>query len=235
MMNKHMIHMTKNLSLSYEIALSIGGSLNLQEMMQKFLETAVRKGEAYRGFVWQFENSQPKMVSAVGSFTRGVDYGSIAENLKVSLENTLRAGTPLLKAEEDCDFHQYCLPFTGNEKEVLLVPIGNQTILQLFFTYQGAAKQGLAGVLEGLIPQLSNAIAACQNYGKLLEFEQKEKNSLQIKYFDLMNNLDVGIFICDMNCYFLDANPAFLKLLGLSSVEELQQKTFASVCQTCNE
>ncbi|WP_073235040.1 EAL domain-containing protein [Desulforamulus putei] len=234
-MNKHIINMTKKLSLSYEIALSIGGSLDLHEMLKKFLETVVRKGEAYRGLVWLLEDEEPTMVSAVGSFTRGMDYSAIAKNLKVSLENSLKAGTPLLKTEDDLDFLQYCMPFTGNEKEVLLVPIGSKTVLQLFFTYKGAASQGLAGVLEELIPQLSNAIAACQTHRKLLDLEKKEKNSLQIKYFDLMNNLDVGIFICGMDYYFLDANPAFLRLLGVESIKELQQKSFASFCEVCNE
>lgn len=235
MMNKHIINMTKNLSLSYEIALSIGGSLDLHKMLDKFLETVVRKGEAYRGLVWLMEDKEPFVVSAVGSFARGVDYSTIAKNLKESLEDCLQTATPLLKTEVDFDFYNYCLPFTGNEKEVLWVPIGNQTVLQLFFTYTGATSQGLASVLAGLIPQLSNAIAACQNYQKLLDFETREKNSLQIKYLDLMNNLEVGIFICDTNCYILDANPAFLRLLGVKSIAELRQKTFKDICATCKE
>lgn len=234
-MNKHMIHMTKNLSLSYEIALSMGGSLDLQEMLKKILETVVRKGEAYRGLVWLLDGEDFSMVSAVGSFTRGMDYATIEKNLRIALLNTLREGTPLLKTAEDKDFQHYCMPFSGNEKEVLWVPIGNQTVLQLFFTYQGAASQGLAGVLEGLRPQLANAIAACQNYQKMLAYETQEKTSLQIKYFDLMNNLDVGIFICDMNCGFVDANPAFLKLVGIQSLDQLRQKSFASICDSYNE
>lgn len=235
MMNKHIINMTKNLSLSYEIALSIGGSLDLHKMLHKFLETVVRKGEAYRGLVWLMEDEEPLLVSAVGSFTRGVDYGIIAKNLKGYLEFCLQTGTTLLKTDTDFDFYKYCLPFTGSEKEVLWVPIGKQTVLQLFFTYKGATSQGLASVLAGLTPQLSNAIAACQNYKKLLDFETREKNNLQIKYLDLMNNLDVGIFICDTECYFLDANPAFFRLLGVNSINELQQKNFKEICATCQE
>lgn len=233
MMNAHILDMTRKLSLSYEIALSIGGSLDLGEMMKRFLKTVVRKGEAYRGLVWLLDGEEPTLVSAVGSFSRGMDYDTIARQLKESIANRLKAGTPLLKTVDDEDFLHFCLPFTGNEKEVLLVPIGQQTVLQLFFTYPGAS-QGLARVLEGLIPKLTTSIAACQNYYKLLDLEKKEKNSLQIKYFDLMNNLDVGIFICDLNGYFIDANHAFLGLLGVKSIEELQQLPFGSIFESCH-
>ncbi|AQS58915.1 hypothetical protein [Desulforamulus ferrireducens] len=67
MMNAHILDMTRKLSLSYEIALSIGGSLDLGEMMKRFLKTVVRKGEAYRGLVWLLDGEEPTLVSAVGS------------------------------------------------------------------------------------------------------------------------------------------------------------------------
>ncbi|GAB6157272.1 hypothetical protein JCM39194_04720 [Desulfotomaculum varum] len=234
-MNKQIISMTKKLSLSYEIALSLGGSLELHDMLRKLLATVVRKGEVYRGVVWLWQENKPVMVSAVGSYARCLDGKVLAGELKDCLQEVLQAGSFLLKRNTDQDFLRYCIPFTGNEKEVLLVPIGNRTVVQLFFAVQGAAEQGLADILEGLLPQLANAIAACQNHKKLLALEKLEKHSLQTKYYDLMNNLDVGIFICDESCCFLDANPAFLKLLKVASVDELQKKSFAHFCEVCTD
>ncbi|CCO07296.1 sensor domain-containing protein [Desulforamulus hydrothermalis] len=232
-MNKQIISMTKKLSLSYEIALSLGGSLELQDMLKNFLAAVVRKGEVYRGVVWLWQENEPVMVSAVGSYARCLDDKVLAGQLKDCLHEVLQAGSFLLKTEADQDFRRYCVPFSGNEKEVLLVPVGNRTVIQLFFAVQGAAEQGLVDILEGLLPQLANAIAACQNHKKLLALEKLEKHSLQTKYFDLMNNLDVGIFICDESGCFLDANPAFLRLLELPSVAELQNKSVAHFCKIC--
>ncbi|MTI79728.1 MAG: EAL domain-containing protein [Firmicutes bacterium] len=235
-MNNEIMKLTNNLSLSYEIALAIGGTLDLKTMVEGFLKTVVRKGGAYRGFLWMIEDQQPCIINAVGSFTKGMDYQELTTTLKPQMKSALDQGITIIKTRNDDDFLDYCIPFTGNEKEVLLVPIGSTTVIQLFFTYEGASSQGFSGILEGVAPQLDNAILACKNHDKLLQMEKVEKQLLEKKHYELINNLDVGIFICDaVSGYFLDSNSAALKMLGYNHREELCQKTWYSVCDSDQE
>ncbi len=160
-------------------------------------------------------------VTAAGFYARGADYHAAGSALKHRLQAVLESGRPLVKSEQDGDFREFCLPCTGNEKEVLLVPVGRTALIQLFFACRNASSQELAGILAGVAPKLSNAILSCLNYEKLLALERAERHRSEMRYQNLVNNLDAGIYISTMDGQFLEVNPAFLKIFGFNDRQEL--------------
>lgn len=228
-MDKDIMDLIKKLSLSYEIALAIGGSLDLKEMLDRFLKTVVRKGGAYRGTVWLWHGEALEYVAGVGFCTRGVDYHAAGNALKHRAGVVMESGRPLVKTEHDDDFKEFCAPFTGSEKEVLLVPVEKLALIQLSFTCRGASGKGLAGILAGVAPKLGNAILSCLNHEKLLALERTERHHLETSYHYLVNNLDTGIYMSTIEGRFLDANPAFLKIFGFKDRQELNGLTWPSL------
>lgn len=227
-MDDKVINLIKNLSLSYEISLAIGSSLDLRNMLDHVIKTVVRKVDAYRGIIWLWGGGRLEYIAGVGFHSRGQDYRAIGDTLAKRLPMDHQPGL-LVKTDMDDDFEHFCAPFTGNEKEVLLIPVGELAWMHLSFTYKGACDRGLGGILAGVAPKLSNAIQSCLNHEKLLFIERSERHYLEMRYEDLVSNLDIGIYISNSEGRFLDVNPAFLRIFGFDERQELDNYLWASL------
>ena len=228
-MDDRALKLIKNLALSYEIALAIGTSLNLRDMLKHLLKTIVRQVGAYRGVVWVWYENALVMVTGVGFRAKGLDCCEVGDDLKDVLNSIMGSGQPLVITEYDHYFTSFCVPFTSNEKEILLVPVGNVALVQLAFTYKDTSIKELAGILTGVSTKLSNAILSCLNHEKMLAIERAEKQHSELRYQDLVNNLNVGIYISTIEGVFVDANPAFLKIFGFRDRQELYNYSWTSL------
>lgn len=214
-MDPAILNMIRNLSLSYEIALAVGSSLDLKEMLSQVLKTVVRKGGAYRGTVWLWNGDSLQYITGAGFRVRDMNLHTAAgDAFKYRADTVMKLGRPVVRTEKDGDFRDFCLPFTGREKEILLVPVEKLVLIHLAFTHTGAAGEGLAGILTGIGPKLGNAVLSCLNYEKLLAYEKTERRRSETQYRELVNNLNVGIYRSTLSGQFLDANPAFADIFG---------------------
>lgn len=220
-MNKENIGLIKNLSFSYEIALAIGNSLNLREMIDHVLKTVVRKAGACRGNLWLWNGEIVEYLTGVGFQAGEADCRAVDDARDRRFKVVLEAGRPVVKTKDDNDFREFCVPFTGIEREVLLIPVEKLALIQLSFTYVIGSNKVLAGILAGVAPKLGNAILSCLNHEKLLAIERAKREHSETRYRDLVSNLDVGIYISTIKGEFLDANPAFLKMFGFKDQHSL--------------
>ena len=229
MSDDKVLKLIKNLALSYEIALAIGSSLNLREMLEHVLKTIIRKVGAYRGLVWVWNEDKLEIVTGVGLRTRGEDCSAVGNDLKLSLKNIMIAGQPFIITEHDQCFRSFCVPFASTDQEILLVPVGNVALVQLSFTYKDTSIKELAGILTGVAPKLRNAILSCLNHERMLASERTEKQHSELMYQDLVNNLSVGIYVSTIEGNFVDVNPAFLQIFGFKDRLELHSYSWSSL------
>lgn len=228
-MDDKVVSLIKNLSLSYEISLAIGRSLNLREMLEHVIKTVVRKVGAYRGIIWLWDKERLEFITGAGFNARGPDCRTPNEVLSKGLTVVYQSGQTMVKTDTADDFKYFCAPFTGNEKEVLLVPVGNLALIHLAFTYKGASDKGLGGILAGVAPKLGNAIQSCLSHEKLLAIERSERYQSEVRYQDLVRTLDVGIYISSLEGRFLDVNPAFLRIFGFENRQEMDRYSWPSL------
>lgn len=219
----------KNISLSYEIALNIGSSFDLRDMLTQVLKTIVRKGDAFSGKVWLWNGEMMECVSSAGFHAKEIEKLEVTDYLINKLSMILEAGRPVVKTRYEEDFRNFSVACTENEEEVLLVPVGKLAIIHLSFTYRGASNNGLSGVLDGVAPKLANAILSCIHHNKLLEIERSERKHLEMRYQYLISNVNVGIFISSLEGQFINVNPAFLELFAFDNEQELFEFTWGSL------
>jgi len=218
------LNLIKSLSLSYEIALAIGNSLDLQEMLNQVLKTIVRKGGAYWGIIWLWDGQKLEYVTGAGFRMRAANRhpgNKETDDFKRKAEAILKQGRPVVKTEQDGDFKEFCIPYSGREKAVLLIPVEDLALVSLSFTRPDAIEEGLARIIGGIVPRLGNAILSCLNYQQTLAAEKTRRYYSETKYRELVNNLNVGIYRSTVEGRFLDANPAFLKMFGFRDFPEI--------------
>jgi len=218
------------LSLSYEIALSIGQSFDIEQMLEHLLKTLVRASGAHRGTAWLFkEGQQPQPAAAAGP---GQHWTQPPEATLCAVRQVLSLGRPDVKAEGDPEFEAACGHLTGQEKEVLLFPVGRLLVLQLVFCRAGIAAD-LAGVLEGLAPRVHGAAMACLAYEESLAEERSSRRRAEdalarseARYREVVDHINAGVYRSTLGGQFLDANPAFLAMFGFDRSGELEEVTW---------
>jgi PAS domain S-box-containing protein len=219
-MKNENINPIKNLSLSYDIALAIGSSPDLKEMLDHFLKTVIRKGNAFQGIIWLRNGKELEIASVAGFNTNTID-GTAAGFPGQGLKTVLESGRPLIKTDQDDDFQEFCIPSASYEKLVLLQPVGKLALIQISFPRANAQSKRLTGTLAGISPILENAIQTCLNHHKLLTIERNQRRLSEIRFYDLVSKLKYGIFFGNMEGHYFYVNDAFLKLFGFNNMQEL--------------
>ncbi|MEW6547569.1 MAG: PAS domain S-box protein [Bacillota bacterium] len=217
------------LSLSYEIALSIGQSFDIDQMLEQLLKTLVRASGAHRGTAWLIQGGQPRPAASVGP--GGGEYRSRDLTLQ-TVRQVNCAGQPQVRTRDDPEFEAACGHLTGQEKEVLLFPVGRLLVLQLVFSRAGASAD-LTGVLQGLAPRVHGAALACLAYEESLAQERSSRRRAEdalarseARYREVVDHINAGIYRSTIAGQFLDANPAFLAMFGFDSSRELGEVTW---------
>lgn len=240
MFNKTILRLVQNLSLSYEISLAIGQSLELKEMLNKFINTLVRKTAAHRGTIWLIQDGSIKYITGAGSGTSEFTPRAITPSLENILDEILDKEILIVNSDSP-GFNTICCYRNGREKEILLMAIKNTLLIHLVFGRKGIAKEGIVSVLKSLGPKLVNAVKACLNYQKVLQYEQKEKqrleNALQQteeRYRLLTEKALVGVFLIQ-NRLIKYANPKLAQIFGYNAGETLHNKEFVELAANDNK
>ncbi|MGB9867371.1 MAG: PAS domain S-box protein [Bacillota bacterium] len=207
MVNAELVKAVAALSLSYEIALSIGQSFHTGKMLQQLVETLVRGARARSAAAWLYQQeSGITLIARVGPRLTNVE----------TLLEVLSQGQPVVFDQSHPKFSEVCSCTTLQVSEVLLFPIGGLVILELAFPKAGSSQE-LIRVLERLSPRIYSATLSCLSYEGAL-------NSLESRYREVVDSVDVGIYRSTVVGRFMDANPAFLKMFRLSGADLLKLK-----------
>lgn len=212
MVDTELVKAVAALSLSYEVALSIGQSFHTSQMLQQLLNTVVRASGARYGAAWLLrQEGQLQLAASVGP------QPPVEELQEAVAEETLlyilSSGQPrILEASDSA---------AGGPFEVLLFPAGGLVLLQLAFAKRGTA-QTLLRVLQRLGPRIYSAVLACLSYEGAL-------NSLEARYREVVDNVNVGIYRSTLEGRVLDANPAFLSMFGFTNRKDLSAITAAEL------
>ncbi|WP_031513845.1 diguanylate cyclase [Desulfofalx alkaliphila] len=227
-MNKELI---QNLSLSYEISLAIGNSLDLKKMLHQLITTIVRKTAAHRGVVWMLENGSINFVTASGFGVKEYSPKATAHLLDTMLPTIKKQGTSII-TRDNPHFDTFCAPKNGREKEVVLITLEDQLIIQLIYSRSEVQREGLPNVIRGLGKKIINSVLSCLNYQKLIELERKERNRLaqalyqsEKRYRLLTEKVPVGVFMM-IDDIIIYANPKFAEIFGYRLDEIVNKLSF---------
>ncbi|MEG6616702.1 sensor domain-containing diguanylate cyclase [Peptococcaceae bacterium 1198_IL3148] len=234
MIDNYILQLTNKLSLSYELALSIGQSLHLEEMLQEFIDTLARKTSALRGIVWTTQQDMVSFGAGAGYGVRDIDQEQTAAAIKLFLPDLINKGVMVIN-QDDYSFSSCCYPQTGREKEVLLILINNSLVIHLIYGRTKVTEEGIADIIRTLKTKIHNAVSACLNYKKLLAYERKEKNRLESelvqseeRYRLLTESALAGVFLIQ-NKVLRYANPKFAEIFGYQPDELLGNFKFDSL------
>ena len=171
------------LSISYELALAIGTSLNLTEMLNEVIYKIVHKTNAHRGIIW-VKNGEKELQPLASA---GININNVPKNCNkidhtYAFEQILKKQKYVLKCKDDKDFSQYCHILSGKEKSVLIVPVNDLVILHLVYASTEIADEPLANLLASLSKKLSVAIEACITHKNLInEVQVRKKTEKKLK------------------------------------------------------
>lgn len=215
----------------YEIAISIGNSLNLRKMLNVALSAFLEQLKCSGGTVFEMREDPSGTVKflPIMSVPRGP---GLDETSRAVLEHVPTA----LSGPEASEFMKK-LPITGGNNEgrfFCLMELPGFGLLAL-------SKQGenlrFPDSLRGLNAKLADACNACRQHEKLKgmnrlltrEFFQRQNaeaglkrglDELEAKYWSLYENAVMGLFQTSPDGRILNANPSFARILGYNSPEE---------------
>ncbi|MCK4596244.1 PAS domain S-box protein, partial [candidate division WOR-3 bacterium] len=226
-MEKQNTSIIQKLGISYECALAIGNSLDLEEMFHEFIHTIVHKTNAHRGIIW-FRNKKEKDFKPIAS--AGIRIKDILAKKRInSLQKAFRQISKkqqfVLKNKDDKDFLQYCSIITGKEESILIIPVNNVVMIHLIYARRDIVDKSLANLLISLTHKLSVAIDACIAHDNIIkEIRIREKAEEQLisseeQYRTLIDNIQDGVFIIQDN-EMKFVNEAFARIVGYT-IEEV--------------
>jgi len=201
-----MQNQVQQIQVYYEIAMSIGKSLNADKMLKTALLVYLRKLNCVAGIVYQTHNSDEGEIEPQNFFS--IPYTLQIENKYKDLECII---SNVCKSSNDLE--QQKLPISGQTsdgKNYHILSLKNFGILVLIKNEQALQKDILLN-LRDINEKLSQAILACINNDKLIESERK--------YRDLIEFLPIMISEVDTQGKFTYANKFALQKMNYSEEE----------------
>lgn len=199
----------------YEIAMSIGNSLDLDIMLRECLATYLRKLNCLAGAVlirkeapgglsfFQTAYTIPKRLNRNSSIRTAI------ENIPKSLE------------KEALVHYLHSLPATSltEKHQTSVMELGGVGLLVLIKSAPGLSEPDIKSLLP-LNAKLADACRSCianeQLHREIIEREKAEE-----KFRSIFENSVEGIFQSTIDGVFVEANPSMAKLLGYKNPEEL--------------
>ncbi len=165
---KQMRSSLQNLSISYEIALAIGNSLNLSEMLHDVIHKMVHKTNAYHGIIWVNNGEKLQPVASAGINIKDVQAQGERIGCRDVFNQIIKREQFVLRCKDDKDFLQYCTVLSEKEESVLIVPVANVAIIYLVYSRRDIADKPLANMITGLSKKLGIAIEACMDHKNII-------------------------------------------------------------------
>jgi PAS domain S-box-containing protein len=238
---QELLKITRDISLLYELSLSIGRSLDLDTACMNFLDLLIKRKNLSFASVWvrgdflvDRNAANYYLVKAVPSFKvlqteLGVDQ-PLALKLRLNDMLSVNAGEP--------DFQDFIAEDGISEGCYAVFRLGRVGFLKIW-TYNRAEGFSLLELkkLKGVIDKFTTSIEGALAYEKLSHetymhhITRKELLTNQTRYLNVMNSLKEGLLMTDLDDIILFANNRITELSGYTQEELLGQKAYQLLMQ----
>ena len=202
----------------YEIAMSIGNSMDLGVMVKEVLSTYLRKLNCLAGAVLQQVEDNQGNTSFVPVYAipkRMQRNSAVREGLETIPAN-------LNPVETTAFLDELPVSHAGDNHTRYLMELPGYGLLLLVKSAPGFTVPELK-TLAPINAKLAGACLFCSS-NERLQKEIGDREKAEEKYRSIFDNAVEGIFRSSLGGRLLDANPAMAKMMGFASPEELVAK-----------
>ncbi|MEL7119269.1 MAG: ATP-binding protein [Bacteroidota bacterium] len=228
---KEVVKIIQEISLLYELSLSVGTSLDLRSNCDRFLSVLISRKNLSFASVWLYES----ILGNTGSEDIVLIYANPENRL---IERKISPDHPIaqfIKKDDITCLSQYDerFPLIIQEKGVKtgcysVFKLGELGFLKLYTKRVPTANpKRQSAQLRNVIEQFTISLHACLSYRKLKDEEtrralmEKEVAQLNYEYIDLFEKMYDAFLILDENGMVIESNNAAKRLLGYEEDEPM--------------
>jgi len=202
-----------------EIALAIGNSLQLGEMLTKTVETMVRLTGADNGVAWLKAGAAKKYYNPIALAGKIKRKEIIAKTLPPDIICALTLKEATLIDETHPQFKQFQCPHPT--KSIIIIPFNKSDFICL--TSNETFDPEWCKMLSGIIPRLSKAVELCRRHKKTVEKAVKTSSINESRYREILDNIPDIVYTIDEKGRYSYLNKACAAVVSYSQDEMLGQ------------
>lgn len=225
-MNDHYQEIVKDISLLYELSLSIGTSLDLRTNCDTFLNKLLARENFAFASVW----IKDKYLSQKNDKKATLVYANPeyrVRDTRISLSNPVFSLTkekePIKVSSTDEHFHHIVAEKNINKGIFYIFPLGDIGFLKIYSAFEKETHgEAILNKLINVISKFTVSVEACLYHERtLMEIEERKRaeNELRVsekRFKDMAELLPEMIYECDLKGNFTYINKNGLKMLGFS-------------------
>ena len=233
------LEIVRELSLLYELSLSIGGTLDLKKTSEDFLKVWMRQKNIDFGSIWikniHLDLENPNQFSLIFAHPHFLVIDQ-TETLPDDFADTLKQQKAIQVNTEDTYFQYFKKEKNIKSGSYWFLEIPNLGFIKFFFYEKNPSQKSFnlreTKKTEKVLGKLSIALQSCLLHNKVItETEQKNKYQKEIKKLALVaEKTDNAIIITDAKGLIEWANDGFMRISGYT-IEEAIGKTPGSLLQ----
>jgi PAS domain S-box-containing protein len=233
------LEIVRELSLLYELSLSIGGTLDLKKTSEDFLKVWMRQKNMDFGSIWiknkHLDLENPNQFSLIFAHPHFLVIDQ-TETLPDDFADTLKQQKAIQVNTEDTYFQYFKKEKNIKSGIYWFLEIPNLGFIKFFFYEKNPSQKSFnlreTKKTEKVLGKLSIALQSCLLHNKVItETEQKNKYQKEIKKLALVaEKTDNAIIITDAKGLIEWANDGFMRISGYT-IEEAIGKTPGSLLQ----
>jgi PAS domain S-box-containing protein len=233
------LEIVRELSLLYELSLSIGGTLDLKKTSEDFLKVWMRQKNIDFGSIWiknkHLDLENPNQFSLIFAHPHFLVIDQ-TETLPDDFADTLKQEKAIQVNTEDTYFQYFKKEKNIKSGSYWFLEIPNLGFIKFFFYEKNPSQKSFnlreTKKTEKVLGKLSIALQSCLLHNKVItETEQKNKYQKEIKKLALVaEKTDNAIIITDAKGLIEWANDGFMRISGYT-IEEAIGKTPGSLLQ----
>jgi diguanylate cyclase (GGDEF)-like protein/PAS domain S-box-containing protein len=207
------------------IALAVGNSLQLGEMLTETVEAMVRLTGADSGIAWLKTGTAKKYYTPVAFAGKIKRKEVITTTLPPdNITCTLTSKEAILIDESHPRFKQF--QYSHPTKSIIIIPFNKSGLICL------ASKETFdpdwCKMLSGIIPRLSKAVELCRQHRKTAEKAVKVSSKSESRYQEILDNIPDIVYTIDEKGRYSYLNKACAAVTGYSR-DEMLGKHFSIV------
>ncbi len=233
------LEIVRELSLLYELSLSIGGTLDLKKTSEDFLKVWMRQKNIDFGSIWlknkYLDLENPNQFSLIFAHPHFLVIDQ-TETLPDDFADTLKQQKAIQVNTEDANFQYFKKEKNIKSGSYWFLEIPNLGFIKFFFYEKNPSKKSFnlreTKKAEKVLGKLGIALQSCLLHNKVItETEQKNKYQKEIRKLALVaEKTDNAIVITDARGLIEWANDGFMRISGYT-IEEAIGKTPGSLLQ----
>lgn len=233
------LEIVRELSLLYELSLSIGGTLDLKKTSEDFLKVWMRQKNIDFGSIWlknkYLDLENPNQFSLIFAHPHFLVIDQ-TETLPDDFADTLKQQKAIQVNTEDANFQYFKKEKNIKSGSYWFLEIPNLGFIKFFFYEKNPSKKSFnlreTKKAEKVLGKLGIALQSCLLHNKVItETEQKNKYQKEIRKLALVaEKTDNAIVITDAKGHIEWANDGFMRISGYT-IEEAIGKTPGSLLQ----